>query len=881
MTDRQDVPNKQQNINQDVRAFDNAHVTAIGNIENVGTLIVNKPDRHILLDDWKPSFEHMQGRKESIAAINIALADPKKAIACIVGLGGYGKSTLAAKLFDEWKGGRFWADLSQRSRDFREFATRAIAQLGQKSLEQVNALPEAQLGYELATVLQGLGFLVVLDNLESLLNGDGNLESVLWREFLENWANDGEGSKVLITTREEPNLPKLRFSRHELSKGLEESEGAAMLRDFGILGTEAELVEVSQRVGGIPLSLMLIVGLLCYDYEEEPHVRFLPKDLFGIEGAHRLGRVTTEAVFRASFERLEPRLQSLLMAVSVFAKPFDRTMAAAMIADEEVTDRDLLLLKKRGFVLVESGCYRFQPQIQELVQRQTADLPELHRRAINFYLTLCEAKPTLDPRHDTLEDADPYLQIFHHCCELCEYESAFYVLRLNGIDSFLSLCGYYAKQVELYTRLVSRWQLEKTQQEYTASLTSLGNAYSSLGQSQQAIAFYQQSLEIEQAISDKKGEANSLSNLGNAYNFLGQYQQAMTFFQQSLEIQQAIGDKKGEANSLGNLGNAYNFLGQYQQAITFLQQSLEIQQAIGDKKGEASSLGNLGSACHSLGQYQQAMTFFQQSLEIKQVIGDKKGEAGSLTNLGSAYNFLGQYQQAITFYQQSLEVQQMIGDKYGEAFSLGNLGNASNFLGQYQQAITFLQQSLEIQQAIGDKPGEANSLSNLGNASNFLGQYQQAITFLQQSLEIQQAIGDKHGEAFSLGNLGNAYRALGHYQPAITFYQQSLEIAQAVGDRNSEATSLSNLANAYHQAGRAKEGFAAAYKANLILQELEPLKARPYPKWLKSIILFAQRGKWQIALCFCIGLFAFPLFLAYLITLLLWRLIKEKVKSRK
>jgi tetratricopeptide (TPR) repeat protein len=774
------------------------------NIEKIDTLnIVNHADLNVSLDDWKPSFEHMQGRKEAIAALNIALADPKKAIACIVGLGGYGKSTLAAKLFAEWKGRKFWADLSQRSRDFREFATRAIAQLGQKSLEQVNNLPEAQLGYELAAVLQGQSYLVVLDNLESLLDGDGNLESVLWREFLENWANDGEGSKVLITTREEPILPKLRFSRHELSNGLEDAEGEAVLRDFGVLGTGAELVAVSQQVGGIPLSLMLVVGLLCNDYEE-PHVRFLPEDLFGIEGAHRLERVTTEAVFRASFERLELRLRNLLMAVSVFAKPFDRTMAAAMIADEEVTDRDLLLLKKRGFVLTESVCYRFQPQIQELVQRQSADLPELHRRAINFYLTLCEAKPTLDPHHETLEDADPYIQVFHHYCELGEYKSAFYVLRsgANEIDDFLTLCGYYAKQVQLYTRLVNKWQLEQTQQwEYIASLTSLGNAY----------------------------------------NSLGQYQQAITFNQQSLEIQREIGDKKGEAGSLNNLGSAYYLLGQYQQAITFNQQSLEIEQAIGHKEGETTSLSNLGSAYASLGQYQQSITFNQQSLEIAQAIGHKEGKALSLNNLGSAYYLLGQYQEAISFYQQSLE----------------------------------------IEQAIGYKKGKAISLNNLGNAYFVLGQYQEAISFYQQSLEIKQVIGDKNREAISLNGLGIAYDSLGQYQEAISFYLQALEMQQAIGDKNREADLLMSLANTYQQVGRVKEGFEASYKAIQILQELElPLEAMPYPKWFKSIIRFAQRGKWQIALCFCIGLFAFPLFLAYLVTLLLWRVIKEKGKRK-
>jgi len=720
-----------ENIEQKVEAEGQSHVNAIANLNAENVYFGNKPDRHVLLDDWKPSFEHMQGRKDAINALDIALADPKKAIACIVGLGGYGKSTLAAKLFADWKGGRFWADLSQRSRDFREFATRAIAQLGQKSLEQMNNLPEVQLGYELAAVLQGQGFLVVLDNLESLLDGDGNWESVLWREFLQNWANDGEGSKVLVTTREEPNLPKLRFFRYELRDGLADAEGAAVLRDFGILGTEAELVAVSQRVGGIPLSLMLIVGLLCNDYEEEPHVRFLPEDLFGIEGAHRLGRVTTEAVFLASFERLEPRLQSLLIAMSVFAKPFDRTMAAAMIVDEEVTDRDLLLLKKRGFVLDESGCYRFQPQIQELVQRQAADLPELHRRAINFYLTLCEAKPTLDPRHDTLEDADPYLQVFHHYCELGEYERAFYVLRsgTNKIDAFLSLCGYSAKRVALYTRLVNRWQLEQTQQwKYTASLTSLGSAYYSLGQYQQAIVFYNQSLEIYHAIGDKEGELVCLCNLGLAYENLGNLQHSKYLYQKSLEIQQEISDTSNEVNHLYNLALTHHRMGNYKQAINFYHSSLEIQRInVWDKQDMANCLGNLGLAYKLLGQFQQAINFYQRSLEISLEIGDKGGRATCLRNLGLAYFCIGDYKQALELHRQSLAIQQEIDNKHNEAVCLGDLGDTYDALGNYQQAIKFHNQSLEIQRTINDKFGEIDSLFALSKAYPQIGGFKEGF----------------------------------------------------------------------------------------------------------------------------------------------------------
>ena len=743
------------------------------NIENVGTLIVNKSDRN---DDCPASFKHMQGRKEAISALDIALADPKKAIACIIGLGGYGKSTLAAKLFAEWEGGRFWADLSQRSRDFREFSTRVIAQLGQKSLEQVNNLPEAQLGYELAAVLQGQSFLVVLDNLESLLDGDGNLESVLWREFLGNWANDGEGSKVLITTREEPNLPKLRFFRHELRDGLADAEGAAVLRDFGILGTVAELEAVSQRVGGIPLSLMLIVGLLCNDYEEEPHVRFLPDDLFGIEGAHRLGRVTTEAVFRASFERLESRLQSLLMAVSVFAKPFDCKMAAAMIADEEVTDRDLLLMKKRGFVLAESGCYRFQPQVQELVQRQAADLPELHCRAINFYVTLCEAKPALDPRHDTIEDADPYLQVFHHYCELGEYESALYTIRndsnVNDIDSFLTLCGYYAKQVELYSRLVNTSQSNKLKQcHYIASLFSLGNSFYSMGKYQEAFESYKKSLDIAKAINDEQNQVNAYLRLGNTYCILVQHQIAKSNYDKALAIAQKIGYEQGEANSLQSLGDWHYLLRNYKLAIIFHKKSLVIKQKINDESGQAFSLVGLGNDYHDLRQYQKAENFYQRALDIAKLIPYKHIEAISYTGLGFVHRALGNYKRSICFYRKSLK--------------------------------------------------------------------------------IAQDSSDNQGKSICFGNLGNTYLDLGRYQKAISFYQRSLEIQQKIYDKRGEITSLVNLANILFQTGRLKKGLLMLDRASKIFQKSQlPIKPKHYAEWLILLIRFAQRGKWQITLCF-------------------------------
>ncbi|MFM6446580.1 MAG: tetratricopeptide repeat protein, partial [Microcystis panniformis] len=111
---------------------------------------------------------------------------------------------------------------------------------------------------------------------------------------------------------------------------------------------------------------------------------------------------------------------------------------------------------------------------------------------------------------------------------------------------------------------VYQQQEEQTNWKYTASLTSLGNVYYSLGEYQKAIEFYQQSLAIFREIGDRGGEAKSYGNLGNAYGSLGEYQKAIEFNQQSLAIEREIGDRGGEAKSYMGLGNVYYSLGEYQ-----------------------------------------------------------------------------------------------------------------------------------------------------------------------------------------------------------------------------------------------------------------------------------------------------------------------------
>ncbi|MEH2227551.1 tetratricopeptide repeat protein [Nostoc sp.] len=811
-------PSNSNNIEMNLTAYGDSKVTQVGQINAAEVKIIvdriepvlerlqqiSQPESPGVLKGGNPnkSLAYWQGRKTEIAQIQQWLTDKNTFLIGIEGIGGTGKSMLAAKIYNEIEGFPkiFWADVSYGA-GFSDLARQVLSEFGFPVPEQ-----ETQLMQALVKCLQSGQFLLIIDNLESLLQPNRQWGSQFYSDFFNAWVEYGGNSKVIVTTRERPELKGFEWLP---LKGLQVTEGIALLTALGIRGDLGDFVEL---VDGHPLLLKLVADLLKEEYPQDPDLRRLADLGLGnlrqlltdpqVVGVHRRENVGMVLVLDASFNRLNELQKALLLLnISVYRGAVDSAAAVAVLPGNSAIEieGELRNLVKRSLLVEKLNGKRrfdFQPVVLEYVRYKAGDRTEAHQRAIDYYRSIAKQPPWT-----TKDDVQEYLEIFDHFYQLQDYNSAFDSIQI--CDDFLTLRGYYIDKVELYGQLVSKWQEigKRENWNYRASLTSLGNAYNSLGQYQRAIEFHQQSLEISREIGDRNTQGRSLANLGNAYNSLGQYQRAIEFFQQSLEIAKEIGDRYTQGLSLGNLGNAYFFLGQYQRAIEFYHLSLEIAKEIGDRYTQGKFLMGLGNAYNSLGEYQRAIEFYHQSLEIAKEIGDRNTQGRSSANLGNAYNSLGDYQRAIEFFQQSLEIAREIVDRNTQGRSLANLGNAYNYLGDYQRAIEFYQQSLEISRDIGDRNGEDASLMNLGNAYFFLGQYQEAIEFYQQSLEIAREISDRNTQGLSLMNLGNAYNYLGQYQRAIEFYQQSLEIAKEIGDRNTQGRSLANLGNAYNYLG--------------------------------------------------------------------------------
>jgi CHAT domain-containing protein/tetratricopeptide (TPR) repeat protein len=405
-------------------------------------------------------------------------------------------------------------------------------------------------------------------------------------------------------------------------------------------------------------------------------------------------------------------------------------------------------------------------------------------------------------------------------------------------------------------------------------IMGMGLSFRLVGQFQESIDYYQQSLAIQQDIGDRPGETVSLLGLGAAYIYLGDYQPAIDYYQQALAIEAELNDPKLQSDAFVGLGYAYSHLGagNYQRSEDYFEQALEIQRKIGDRIGEAVALAGLGLIHVYRGDYQQSIDYYHQSLTLQQDMGDYSPtniplgntESDVLMGLAFNYGYLGDYAQSIIFFKQALDMQLEAGHLEGSARSLtglginlwtlgeikleaGNLEQADVFL---EQAKAFLEQGLGIQQQIGDRRWEAFALYNLGEVKRNLDQHEEAKTYYLQALSIQQDIGDRFGEAWSYNRMGLAYLNLGQPKEAVNQLQQALAIQQDIGDRRGSADTLDKLGRAYMDIQQYESALEANQHAAQVEEELLNLTFDSLPEREKEFFLaqFAERQGSVVAL---------------------------------
>ncbi len=739
------------------------------------------------LHQLPPPLPEFAGRSSETSELLAACKNSKSGIICLQGTGGVGKTTLAIMLGHElapqYPDAQIYIDLKGANAVPLPVAD-AQAQVVRAHLPTAR-LPEneAELGQLYHSMLRGKRALLLLDNAASAQQITPLLPAA--------GASGPNGCLSIITSRKNISIPQMYSCR---LGSLSLSEAKEMLnRIVNYQGDRAE--KIAELCGRLPLALRLAAGAVAQMPDRaglsDPGIEAYAQRLEDLQKTEKT-KQPIDAVLMASYELLLPGLQRFWRMLAVFSDTFDVNAAAAIWRANPALAKDALR-RLISYSLIErnsaTGRFRLHDMMLSfaglcLTREERATGHE--RLSAHYHSVLHEADALYEQGQHYLKQGLNLLDLEWHNIQAGQIWAA---TNAEQDRAACELCatypdaGKYVRGLRQHPRERIRWseaalassrQLNR-RKAAGRHLIALGDCYSDLSETPQAIECYEQALEHARGIKDSRGEADALSGLGTAYYLDGSLNRAREYHEAALEIARAIHDQRVEASSLGNLGTTHFALGEVITATVLFDQQLRVARGIGDRRNENAAWGGLGMAHIAIGKSQEAINLLEQQLEITREIGDRRGEASGLCYLGIAYAKLNKHQWAVPFLEQSLAVAREIGDRRNEANALGGLGLAYNHCGEHAVAMQFFDQQLNLAAEIGDRRTESLALTNLGEACIASGNARRAIDLLQKSFSITSQTGDLLGQANSLFYLSIALNKFGDRRQAVAQAKTALE----------------------------------------------------------------------------------------------------------
>ncbi len=790
----------------------------------------------------------IQQREQTVKNVYKQLAEQHTTAIALTGIGGVGKSTLAAlvyhyseqqrlKKLGPFTGETIWLSIDNAMTLLELVSTLSLVL--HKPLPDLERLAPTNLAVILFNLLNKLEKprLIILDQFSNLLDWQTG-HPLADRPGIGDWLDLINSqpcrTRLLLTSRSLP-LSTHRYPStylHEYAvQGLTKDEGIELLQKQGIQVTPQEGELIVERSQGHAFALTLLASLL-------HHQRLRVTTVFQNLTYARLwtGDIARNLLDVIYTEQLGDRERQLLKGFSIYREPvpLSAILALTQFPATVVSDQIFMalntLLNQHLLQPPNEERYQLHSIVVAYIQDHFIEGDELankqelnawHKRAAQYYLQ--QPYPTREHRRK-IHDVQSLIEATWHYCQAELWQQACDLMEQEGMFSDLNRWGGNAILLEICQLLLPLEKWQPTEERTVRLYNNLGGIHADLGQKERARQYYLDALNICQHTDDKRGEATALNNLGGIYADLGQKELALQHFKQALILRQTIGDRKGEGTILNNIGSIYNDFGPKEPASGYIRQALAISREVKDLGGEATALNNLGLVSASLDQKERALEYYEQALTIYKEIGDYKGQATILNNLCGIYSELGENELVFRYYMQALQCCKEGKDSIDEGRIFNNLGRFSWNIHQVEQAKGYYEQALVLHKDTGDRLWEARTLSSLGQIALFKDEKIQAQEYHLSSFRIAKEMNDHIDEATALSGLAEVSIAQGDQNQARRYYEHALYLYQELQMKEQEGIIIFQLGMIYQQQQNYPVALASFLWAQELLQDAQTLK---------------------------------------------------------
>lgn len=195
---------------------------------------------------------------------------------------------------------------------------------------------------------------------------------------------------------------------------------------------------------------------------------------------------------------------------------------------------------------------------------------------------------------------------------------------------------------------------------------------------------------------NRTGEKKALSALGMVYARLGQTQKAIQYFQEQLEIVRELGSIEEKCDLLANLGDAFAISGNIDQARTYYQEQLFLAKSNDFHSFVGSAYNGLGFVCVKQGHISEGVECYLKALAIYRELENHEKELELLVGIGLNFQKLGELKQTIEYFENALKVSRYLENRKEEAQILVDCGEIYFQLENNERVDFYLTKALDF-----------------------------------------------------------------------------------------------------------------------------------------------------------------------------------------
>ncbi|WP_326647305.1 tetratricopeptide repeat protein [Streptomyces sp. NBC_01750] len=252
---------------------------------------------------------------------------------------------------------------------------------------------------------------------------------------------------------------------------------------------------------------------------------------------------------------------------------------------------------------------------------------------------------------------------------------------------------------------------------------------------------------------DDAEAASFLNDLGILAQDQGRSDQALALYKRALAVLEGSGDRAGTSAVLHQIGRISEGRGDLDDAVAHYEQSLAVAEEFRLPLGIAHAHHQLGRIDLMRGKYDRGRLRIQHALDTFEEENDHEGIADSHHQLGNANLLTGNLESAAQHFRTALRIHAGLYNRFGVARMHMCLGGVASHRGDMDSARTHLRQALSIREDLGDLIGMANCHRDLGVLATLTGDYDGALRYFEQALTVFEE------EHYQLG-IGRAHSGL-------------------------------------------------------------------------------------------------------------------------